>query len=176
MRAADVVLAFRWLLTVVVLSALSQVGCRDTAVLSPPLGPSGGAVAAGAGGSGVAGTGVGTGTLGKDTTWTMMGRDPRNNYHNPDETLLNVTNAKGLKEKWVFEVAGFPPGSPVVADGKVFVMSTGGTYAIDFKTGAQVWMREIGGTASVAYADGFIYVHDSSAQLYKLKATDGTTV
>jgi outer membrane protein assembly factor BamB len=106
----------------------------------------------------------------------MMGGDARNNYHNPDETVLNVGNAKDLKEKWVFEVAGFPPGSPVVADGKVFVMATGGTYAIDFKTGAQVWMREIAGTASVAYADGFLYVHDASAQLYKLKAADGTTV
>lgn len=67
-----------------------------------------------------------------------MGGDARNNYHNADETVLNVGNAKDLKEKWVFEVAGFPPSSPVIADGKVFILATGGNYAIDFKTGAQV--------------------------------------
>jgi polyvinyl alcohol dehydrogenase (cytochrome) len=120
---------------------------------------------------------AGTGMPGKDASWTMMGGDAHNTYHNPDETVLTVGNAKDLKQKWVFEVAGFPPGSPVVAGGKVFVMATGGTYAIDFKTGAEIWNRmDITGTASVAFAADAIYVHDSSAQLYKLNAADGTTV
>jgi hypothetical protein len=114
---------------------------------------------------------------GKKATWTMMGGDAHNHYYNPDETTLNVGNVKDLKLKWSFEVGGYPPGTPVVADGKVFVMATGGTYGIGLSDGAKLWERtDISGTASAAYADGAIYVHTSSAQLYKLNAGDGSTV
>ncbi|HTU63524.1 MAG TPA: hypothetical protein VMF89_33910, partial [Polyangiales bacterium] len=58
----------------------------------------------------------------KGGTWRMMGYDETNTYFNPHETILSVSNAPMLKEKWRFTVAGFPPGSPVVAEGKVFVM------------------------------------------------------
>jgi hypothetical protein len=106
--------------------------------------------------------------------WAMMGYDEKNNYFNPNEHTLSVDNAKDLVEKWRFEVQGYPPGTPVVAEGKVFVMATGGTYAIDLDTGKQVWANaDLMGTASVAYADGFIYVHTAPAQLYKLAAKDG---
>jgi outer membrane protein assembly factor BamB len=110
-------------------------------------------------------------------SWTMMGGDHRNHYNNPVERELGVANAKDLKLKWSFEVGGFPPGSPLVVDGAVYVMATGGTYALDLDDGSQRWSRaDIAGTASVAYADGFVYVHSSRAQLYKLNASDGTTV
>jgi outer membrane protein assembly factor BamB len=107
----------------------------------------------------------------------MMGYDETNTYHNPHETILSVSNAPMLKEKWRFTVAGFPPGSPVVAEGKVFVMATGGTYAISLADGSKIWERtDIAGTASLAYEDGFIYAHDVAAELYKLNAVDGKTV
>lgn len=113
----------------------------------------------------------------KGGTWRMMGYDETNTYHNPHETILSVSNAPMLKEKWRFTVAGFPPGSPVVAEGKVFVMATGGTYAISLADGSKVWERtDIAGTASLAYEDGFIYAHDVAAELYKLNASDGKTV
>jgi len=113
----------------------------------------------------------------KGGTWRMMGYDETNTYHNPHETILSVSNAPMLKEKWRFTVAGFPPGSPVVAEGKVFVMATGGTYAISLADGRKVWERtDITGTASLAYENGFIYAHDVKAVLYKLNATDGKNV
>ena len=110
-------------------------------------------------------------------TWTMMGGDARNHYNNALEKRLHAGNAKDLKQKWAFEVAGYPPGSPVVVDGKVFVMATGGSYAIDLKTGAEIWQRmDLAGTASAAYADGFVYLHTANANLWKVNAADGTTV
>jgi outer membrane protein assembly factor BamB len=127
------------------------------------------------GGMGSAGSGAHPSSGG---VWAMMGYDTHNNYFNPNEKTLTVDNAKSLKEKWRFMVAGYPPGSPVVAEGKVFVMATGGTYAINLDDGKQAWARmDITGTASLAYADGFVYAHTSSgANLYKLNASDGKTV
>jgi polyvinyl alcohol dehydrogenase (cytochrome) len=115
---------------------------------------------------------------GKSTTggtWPMMGYDETNTYFNPNEKTLSPANAKKLVELWRFQVAGYPPGTPVVGDGKVFVMATGGTYAIDEKTGEQVWANtEIIGTASAAYADGAVYVHSApGTDLYKLDAKTG---
>jgi polyvinyl alcohol dehydrogenase (cytochrome) len=111
-------------------------------------------------------------------SWNLMGYDAHNNYHQPDEHMLNVDNAASLVEKWRFAVHGTPMGSPVVAQGKVFAMATGGTFALDFATGAEVWENlDVAGTASLAYADGFIYAHTGSgAMLYKLSAADGSVV
>jgi outer membrane protein assembly factor BamB len=149
-----------------------------------------GVTGAGSGGvaptSGTGGTGgmVAGGTGGSVTppesanTWTQMGGDARNWYFNAAEKTLSVDNAATLAEKWRFTIAGYPPGSPVVAAGKVFVMATGGTYAIDLQTGLKAWERlDLKGTASVAYDDGFVYVHTSvEAELHKLNASDGMTV
>jgi polyvinyl alcohol dehydrogenase (cytochrome) len=145
---------------------------------------SGGALASGAGGAGGVSGASGAGTGGSiapvedGATWTHMGGDARNWYFNPAETKLTVDNAATLAEKWRFTVAGYPPGSPVVAEGKVFVMATGGTYAIDLESGVKAWERlDISGTASLAYDSGFIYAHTGvSAELYKLNASDGMTV
>jgi outer membrane protein assembly factor BamB len=128
------------------------------------------------------GTGTGTdpGSGGTDPggpVWSHMGFDERNWYFNPNETTLSVENASSLVEKWRFTVAGYPPGTPVVGGGKVFVHATGGVYALDFGTGAELWHRDdLPGTASVAWEPGFIYVHDAQAGLWKLNAADGTTV
>jgi outer membrane protein assembly factor BamB len=108
----------------------------------------------------------------------MMGYDSSNNYYQPHEKKLTVDNAANLSEQWRFTVRGFPTGSPTIADGKVFVMATAGTYALDLNTGEEVWSAlTIGGTASLAYADGYIYAHASGgAKLYKLSADDGSIV
>jgi outer membrane protein assembly factor BamB len=110
--------------------------------------------------------------------WRMMGYDERNTYFNPHETTLSVDNAKQLAEKWRFTVSGIPVGTPVIADDKVFLLTSGGTYALDFETGKQLWFRnDIIGSASPAYGGGFVYVQNSIPPLvYKLNPADGTTV
>src|SRR4029078_7681705 len=130
-----------------------------------------GGMTGGSGGSGDAGRGAAGSDApapGGGDAWLMMGYDASNTYFNPSEKVISTTNAKMLTEKWRFTVSGLPPGTPVIADGKVFVMATGGTYAIDLETGKEVWKRtDVTGTASVAYEAGFVFAHTSStAQLY----------
>ena len=107
-----------------------------------------------------------------------MGYDSNNWYFNPSETKLSVQSAPMLQEKWRFQVTGWPPGTPVIGEGKVFVMATGATHAIQLADGKPAWTRtDLPGTASIAYADGYVYVHGyAGPSLYKLKASDGTTV
>jgi len=117
------------------------------------------------------------GTPPGDNVWTMMGFDAKNQYFNPRETKLSVANAPTLAHKWTATTVGFPPGTPAVAEGKAFVLATGGLYAFNVNDGGTAWMNlDIKGTSSVAYDDGFIYVHATGAMLYKLKAADGMVV
>jgi outer membrane protein assembly factor BamB len=112
-----------------------------------------------------------------DNVWAMMGYDAKNQYFNPRETKLTVANAPTLAHKWTATITGFPPGMPAVAEGKAFVLATGGLYAFNVSDGMTAWMNlDIKGTSSVAYDDGFVYVHAAGANLYKLKAADGTIV
>ena len=166
---------------------------------APPAGGAGGPITSAGGGNGAAGSSTAAagssapttgGSGGDDATnppdpaapavhgWAMMGFDSRNNYWNPNETTISTANAGMLEELWVFEVSGYPPGSPVVADGKVFVLATGGMYAIDLETGKQVWANlDIKGQSSLAYDGEFLYAHMTpGAQLYKVKAADGSVV
>ena len=143
------------------------------------------------GGTGTAGGAAGTtpagGTGGTGTpaqvpptpanSWAMMGGDARNTYFNASEKTLSVANAATIQELWTFQTSGYPPGSPVVVNGKIYAMATGATYGVDLNTGKQDWIRtDIVGTASLAYEGGFIYAHTIDANLWKLNATDGKTV
>lgn len=110
-------------------------------------------------------------------SWPMMGFDSKNNYQNTGEKILTLASAPMLKEKWRAMVAGFPPGTPVVAGGRVFVQATGGTYGISLADGKILWSRtDLAGTSSVAYADGAVYVHTNPADLYQLNPVDGKTI
>jgi glucose dehydrogenase len=130
----------------------------------------------GAGGQAVPDDGSGKNMM-TDTknSWTAMGHDPSNQYFNPDEKTITVDNAKMLTMKWSFMVDGYPTGSPVIAEGKVFALSTAGIYAIDLETGMKIWSRtDIMGQSSLAYDSGFIYAHTTpGANLWKLSAADG---
>jgi outer membrane protein assembly factor BamB len=156
-----------------------------------PMGSGGGGMSAGngadtggtqsmnTGGTGAGGSGGNTNT-GSDPedAWLMMGHDPSNQYNNPAEKTLSVDNAAMLTMKWSFMIDGYPTGSPVIADGKVYALSTAGIYAIDLESGEKVWSRtDIMGQSSIAYADGFIYVHTTpGAELWKLNIADGKEV
>jgi len=110
--------------------------------------------------------------------WSHMGYDPKSQYFNPMETTISVENAATLELKWTFDVAGYPPGLPVIAEGMAFVMSTGGMYAIDIDDGKKVWQRDdiMGLSMAVAYHEGSIYVHGDPPELYRLNAADGKTI
>jgi len=150
-------------------------GASATGGGAPYVAGTGGAPPVGAAaGSGGGTPGVVPGDYG---SWPMMGYDTRNNYNNPKETILSVATAPMLKEKWRTKLAGFPPGTPVVGGGRVFIQASGGTFAVSLATGEKLWQRDdLAGTSSIAYADGFIYVHINAADLFKLNAVDGKNV
>ena len=110
--------------------------------------------------------------------WTAMGKDSSNTYFQAAETKLTVDNAKNLKEHWRVTVPGWPAGTPVIVDGKVYITATGGLVAVELRTGKELWTNpDIKGTSSPAYQDGFLYVHAAAnAELFKVKAEDGSVV
>lgn len=142
------------------------------------IGATGGVDGSGQATSPTAGGAGGASRTSAENAWRMMGYDLNSTYYNPVETGLSVANAKQLTETWRFTVSGFPCGTPVIAEGKVFAMATGGLYAIDLEQGKATWTRtDISGTASVFYEAGYIYAHTYvPATVYKLKASDGSTV
>jgi outer membrane protein assembly factor BamB len=80
---------------------------------------------------------------------------------------------------WEFKTksdkAGFEA-TPIIAFGKVFVGDFDGTmYAIDFKTGAEVWSKKTkdGFVTAAAAKDGKVIVGDFSGQVYCFDAVTG---
>jgi outer membrane protein assembly factor BamB len=109
--------------------------------------------------------------------WATTGHDFGNTYHNPFERKLSADNADTLVEKWTFTTAGAPHGGLSVAEGMVFVSTTGGVHALNLADGTEVWKRtDVTADGTAAYADGALYVHTTGAVLYKLDAATGEDI
>ena len=108
-----------------------------------------------------------------------MGYDEHSRYHNPSGDQHHpVQNAATLALKWTFPVVGFPPGSPRHRRGQG-VRAGHRRHVRDRSRARHAGVER----APISRArprsrmhDGAIYVHTPAADLYKLKATDGTTV
>jgi polyvinyl alcohol dehydrogenase (cytochrome) len=80
---------------------------------------------------------------GKD--WPMAAHDPSGSGHNVKEKKLKRSNVAGLEVKWVFDAAdvGAPVApihaNPVVADGRTYVGSYGGTFYAIGEDGELTW-------------------------------------
>lgn len=142
-------------------------------------GGAGGMVAGGGGMAGTTGGGggeAGTMSTGDATSWTHLGYDSSNTYHNPYERTLSVENASTIVQQWEFTTDGVPHGGLSIAAGKVFVTTTGSTYALNLASGTEAWKVPLHAESTAAYADGAVYVHTISADLYKLDAETGATI
>lgn len=65
-------------------------------------------------------------------------------------------------------------GTPVIADGKVYLVSNG-VIALDLATGSVMWQRAgLEGTSSLALSDGVLYFYDQASVVHALAASDGT--
>src|SRR5439155_21768153 len=106
--------------------------------------------------------------------WTMYGYDSASTYWNKAETKLTLDNASKLEKVWEFDGGGGVTATPVIADGKVFFLSSG-LYALDLATHDQLWVNpRLPGYASLAYADHVLYVHDLTGILHAVSDADGT--
>ena len=88
-----------------------------------------------------------------------------------------------LKKLWTVSISG--ASYPVIADGRVFVLnapsSSYGTrlYAIDAKSGAVLWQKNIPGTyywSAHTYGDNKLYVLNFDGVLLALNPQDGATI
>jgi eukaryotic-like serine/threonine-protein kinase len=78
--------------------------------------------------------------------------------------------------KWKFHAKGQIIGSAAVANGLVYIGSTGGfLYAIDTRSGTETWHFKTGGrvVSSPAIAGGTVFVESYDGNLYALDATNG---
>jgi len=112
-----------------------------------------------------AGTSVQAQTTPSSADWTQFHRDNMQRW-NPYETVLGVNNVGSLQLKWKNPIggnydydSGYPGSSPAVANGVVYVGSTGGNlYALNASTGATLWSSTAGfWNPSPAIVDGVLY-------------------
>jgi hypothetical protein len=135
---------------------------------------------AGTGGSG--GRPLDAGPIGPPATtdWTMLGYDQASTYWNRGETKITKETVGSLEWAWEFDSGGNVNGAPIVVGNRVFVLSGGGTFALDANSGAKLWGREgldggIAGFPSPTYEEGTLYVGANGKVLYALNPLDGST-
>ncbi|MFB3893387.1 MAG: PQQ-binding-like beta-propeller repeat protein [Phycisphaerae bacterium] len=93
--------------------------------------------------------------------------------------MLRASQAVEKKHLWAFEVKGGALGSPVVADGKAFIVGADRkVYAVDVKTGKEVWKYADVGDGPMplgepVVTDGLVIVSDRSKALHAIDASTG---
>ena len=112
--------------------------------------------------------------------WVLLGRDLANSRAAVDETAVGPDNVADLRPSWELADVNGVSGTPIVADGDVFIGDwTGHVRALDAATGEQRWDRDlstnyIGG--AVAIDDARVFVGTFDARLVALDRETGEPV
>jgi len=110
----------------------------------------------------------------KSVDWWPMFHHDLTHAGYSTSTVVNTTLT------WHYLTGSAVVSSPAVVDGTVFVGSLdNNTYALNAKTGAQVWNYTTGGPiqwSSPAVASGVVYVGSTDNKIYALNAATGTEV
>lgn len=105
-------------------------------------------------------------------------------------SLLNTSNVGSLTQAWSFTTGGWVTGTPIVADGVVYVGSWDGKmYALRERDGSPVWSFDAGTfrvdvctpniqgiDSTAALSNGKLYFGTGRAQLIAVNATDGQLI
>jgi polyvinyl alcohol dehydrogenase (cytochrome) len=99
--------------------------------------------------------------------WRSYGHDMANTRHQDKELLLTIDKVPTLAPAWTFSSvdaggAGDFTGTPVIADGCLYVASNSGwVFALNADTGALVWKAQLpaggGVNSSLTVANGLVY-------------------
>ncbi|MDH5672740.1 MAG: PQQ-binding-like beta-propeller repeat protein [Myxococcales bacterium] len=111
-----------------------------------------------------------------DAEWTMIGYDLASSYFNRAETVLTKDNAASLEEIWSADMGSSVYGAPLQVGDRIFASSAAGVRAFEADTGTELWAASPSSTASMAYADGTLYVNDTQGQIVALNAEDGSVL
>ena len=111
------------------------------------------------------------------TPWVQFGYGAANNALNPYENVLSTTTVPALGTLWETTI-GTLGGTPVVANGRVYVNTANGIAAVNAATGATVWNKNYGETfeASPTVVGNTIYVGDLEGFFYAINGTTGAIV
>lgn len=116
------------------------------------------------------------------SAWTMLGYDLSSTYNNSAETLLTKQNAPSLRERFSFAVGKAIHGAPLLVDETLYFNGGHDIWAVDVANGKLRWNRTLSSqqnaeaamSNSMAYEDGTLYVHTSSAGIAAIDAHDGS--
>ena len=108
--------------------------------------------------------------------WPQVQRDPQRTGYSPE--VLGTTFPYTVAWTHAFQPEKvFPQVQVIIYDGKVYVgTEMGNLYALDAKTGEQVWKYSIGAPvlSSVAAGDGLVFVGAMDGAVYALGSGTGT--
>lgn len=99
--------------------------------------------------------------LAGNADWTMSGQNTNNWRFQPNETIIDSSNAFTLKPKWINTMAGYMSATPSVMGKSLYIPdSSGNLYDLNTDTGATNWsvnLSEITGTNTYSRTTPTIY-------------------
>jgi polyvinyl alcohol dehydrogenase (cytochrome) len=99
----------------------------------------------------------------KYADWTSLG-GLASDFHNPGDNSVDLQNVASASLDYKFETGGTVTGTPVGANGVVYITSQDAVYAITAETGELLWKNADWNSYSTpAYGDGVLYVHAATA-------------
>jgi outer membrane protein assembly factor BamB len=110
--------------------------------------------------------------------WVQFRYDPAHSGTNPYEHVLTPKNVHKLKVEWKHKLAYNSRSSPAVVDGVVYVGDDStDLYALDAKSGKQIWRYTTGDTGFMApaVANGIVYVNVANG-VDAINVTTGTRI
>lgn len=85
-----------------------------------------------------------TSAVSTTSEWGSAGNGLSDNWSQPAETLINVSNARSLVRKWAFATGGDVSATPTVIGGAVYFPDwAGNLYAVNSATGTLKWSHKI---------------------------------
>jgi len=109
------------------------------------------------------------------TWWVMFGFDAQNTHFNPDENVINSTNASQLASNWTYNTKSIPS-TPIVRKDNVYFSSQNGKVTVLRPQGGVMWSKTINTTISSigpAVYYGIVYVGADDGNMYAFNYNTG---
>jgi polyvinyl alcohol dehydrogenase (cytochrome) len=130
---------------------------------------------------------IGALAINASAEWRMYQRDPAHTAF-AVASKINTSNVSNLNQSWSFATGGPVAGTPVVADGMVYVGSyDGNMYALRESDGSEVWRfatelvtdacgRTWGIDSTAALSNGRLFFGNGACNLYAVDAATGRQI
>ena len=112
------------------------------------------------------------------TWWVMFGFDAQNSHYNPDENVINATNASQLIPNWSYTAttANNSPSTAIVRKDNVYFTTPNGKVTVLYPTGKVMWSKQLPTTtttSSPAVYYAVVYVGGDDGNLYGFNYNTG---